>query len=227
MRLTCPTCGAIYEPPEGLLPSVGSHVQCTACHTRWFFRPARPAPAMSEDQILARLETRRPDLTLAGQGAQAAPEGPPGDAATGGAPREPERAPEAEPPAPPPGPRRRLDLTGREVGGAAEPVHGPAALPAEADTPGPLRPTVAAARPVQRVEIGAETRAGRNRFAIGLTLGLLLGAGALGLYRYGEPIGAKLPAAVPMLDAYDGHVASLRERIEAGLGPLRDRLTGD
>ncbi|MER2507411.1 MAG: zinc-ribbon domain-containing protein, partial [Amaricoccus sp.] len=64
MRLTCPNCGAEYEVPEGQIPAGGKHVQCTACHTRWFARAAQAA--LSEDQILARLETRgaRPRPTL-------------------------------------------------------------------------------------------------------------------------------------------------------------------
>ena len=59
MRLTCPNCGAEYDIPEGMLPPAGRHAQCSACHTRWFVRgPAREA--VSEDQILSRLESWRP-----------------------------------------------------------------------------------------------------------------------------------------------------------------------
>ena len=58
MRLTCPNCGVEYEVPEAQVAS-GRHVQCTACHTRWFARPV-PQPALSEDQILSRLESWRP-----------------------------------------------------------------------------------------------------------------------------------------------------------------------
>lgn len=61
MRLTCPSCGAQYEAPEGMVPAEGRHVQCSACHTRWFARGAA-RPAFSEDQILRRLESRRPQL---------------------------------------------------------------------------------------------------------------------------------------------------------------------
>lgn len=53
MRLTCPSCGAEYEAPADLIPGTGRHVQCSACHTRWFTRPM-----LSEDQILQRLENR-------------------------------------------------------------------------------------------------------------------------------------------------------------------------
>jgi predicted Zn finger-like uncharacterized protein len=57
MRLTCPTCETAYEVPAGQIPDEGRHVQCSACHTRWFaHRPVEPEP--SEDQIIYRLETR-------------------------------------------------------------------------------------------------------------------------------------------------------------------------
>ena len=49
MRLTCPNCDAEYEVPDGMMPAAGRHVQCTACHTRWFVRGSA-APAPSEEQ---------------------------------------------------------------------------------------------------------------------------------------------------------------------------------
>jgi predicted Zn finger-like uncharacterized protein len=60
MRLTCPHCHAEYEVAATMLAAGGQHVQCTACHTRWFFRPPEPEPSrrLSEDDIIARLETR-------------------------------------------------------------------------------------------------------------------------------------------------------------------------
>ncbi len=59
MRLTCPSCGAEYDIPDGMLPAAGRHAQCSACHTRWFVRGAARDTA-SEDQILTRLENWRP-----------------------------------------------------------------------------------------------------------------------------------------------------------------------
>jgi predicted Zn finger-like uncharacterized protein len=60
MRLTCPTCGARYEVAEGLVDPGGQHVQCTACHARWFERPPGRAAGqrLSEDEIIARLDQR-------------------------------------------------------------------------------------------------------------------------------------------------------------------------
>jgi predicted Zn finger-like uncharacterized protein len=59
MRLTCPNCDAEYQVPDGMVPAAGRHVQCTACHTRWFAR-GTAAAAPSEEQILTRLEARDP-----------------------------------------------------------------------------------------------------------------------------------------------------------------------
>jgi predicted Zn finger-like uncharacterized protein len=58
MRLTCPTCGAEYEISDAMVPVAGRHVQCTACHTRWFVRGAVAPPQESEDEIMRRLEAR-------------------------------------------------------------------------------------------------------------------------------------------------------------------------
>ena len=59
MRLTCPNCGAEYDVSDGMVPAAGRHVQCTACHTRWFVRGV-PGAGLTEDQILRRLETWSP-----------------------------------------------------------------------------------------------------------------------------------------------------------------------
>ncbi|HPG22334.1 MAG TPA: zinc-ribbon domain-containing protein, partial [Amaricoccus sp.] len=55
MRLKCPSCGAEYEVAAHLIPQGGRHVQCTACHTRWFVNPAQESEP-SEDRIIERLE---------------------------------------------------------------------------------------------------------------------------------------------------------------------------
>ena len=58
MRLTCPNCGAEYDVADGMVPAAGRHVQCTACHTRWFVarRPGAgadrgPDPAPARDPV--------------------------------------------------------------------------------------------------------------------------------------------------------------------------------
>ncbi len=55
MRLKCPNCGAEYDVAASMIPQGGRHVQCTACHTRWFVSPPQ-GPDPSEDRIIERLE---------------------------------------------------------------------------------------------------------------------------------------------------------------------------
>ncbi len=60
MLITCPSCAARYDVPDTLIAANGRHVQCTACHTRWFERPSAgsQSAASMENEILARLEAR-------------------------------------------------------------------------------------------------------------------------------------------------------------------------
>jgi predicted Zn finger-like uncharacterized protein len=199
MRLTCPNCGIEYEVPEGQVAS-GRHVQCTACHTRWFARAPRLA---SEEQVLARLEAWSPRPVPA----QAAEAGHNlWDASDG----EPAPAPEAAAP-PPPAPR-------------------PEALAKPADRPTVAQPGSVAEfprTPAPRLDLGADPAAPvaprpRSRFPHGLALVLVLFALALGAYRFGDDLAARLPAAAPALSAYGDWVDALRERLEPRLAPLRE-----
>jgi predicted Zn finger-like uncharacterized protein len=63
MRLICPNCGAEYEPPRNMMPSGGRHVQCSACHTRWFAK-GDSQPLLTDEQIIAKLESRGPNLRV-------------------------------------------------------------------------------------------------------------------------------------------------------------------
>lgn len=58
MRLTCPNCAARYEVADGMIAPGGQHVQCTACHTRWYARPPADVAQLAEEAIIARLEAR-------------------------------------------------------------------------------------------------------------------------------------------------------------------------
>lgn len=44
MRLTCPSCGAVYDVPDGAIGPNGRKIRCRACATGWF-EPARATPA--------------------------------------------------------------------------------------------------------------------------------------------------------------------------------------
>lgn len=220
MRLTCPKCGATYALDAEAIRQGGSHVQCGACHTRWFVRPDRPAAdAPSEDQIVQRLESR-----AARQPVERDPTVESGaDAARAAA------------PIPFPGPMRPVAAPPAVSAPAPEPKApeaespGPALSPAAATTP--LRPRAPVERPspVQPpAPVGAPpaTAQPRGSAALGfLAAGALAGA-ALALYLRADAVAAQAPAAAPALAAYSDAVDEGRFWIEARLGPLRDQLLG-
>jgi predicted Zn finger-like uncharacterized protein len=187
MRLTCPSCGAEYEVPDGMVPAAGRHVQCTACHTRWFVRGQSGglARALSEDQILDRLETLTarprpvavPDPAPAPEPRSATPPPAVGPAKPADRPSVPRPAPVAD--APPPMRPARLEI-------AAEP-----AAPPPAPEPPP-----------------------RSLFLQGLLVALVIFGLALAAYVYRAPLAAEIPAAAPALARYARLVDELRERIE-------------
>jgi predicted Zn finger-like uncharacterized protein len=185
MRLTCPSCGSEYEVPDGMVPVAGRHVQCTACHTRWFVRgEGGLARALSEDQILDRLETltARPRLRpVAVPDPEPRPETPPPAAPAKPAdrPSVPRPAPVAEAPPPPLARPARLEI-------AAE--------------PSPPQPA-------------AEPRP-RSLFLHGLLVALAICGLALAAYVWRAPIVEEVPAAAPALDRYARFVDELRARVE-------------
>lgn len=233
MRVICPNCGATYEPPEGLLPSAGGHVQCSACHTRWFFRPERPPATPSEDEILARLATRQPDLRVVRDPApvppapEAAEPEPVArmDTRTLGPERVPSQAPAAPQAAVTRPPVPRVDLTGLAQ---TAPLQGDRVATAQS----PLRPSARGSvggdapgdRPRTRVEIDAAAGR-RSGGGAGFAAALVVAAAAAAVWWYAEPLAARFPVAAPSLAAYADAISGLRDRIETGLGPLRDRLT--
>ncbi|PZQ52356.1 MAG: hypothetical protein DI556_01480 [Rhodovulum sulfidophilum] len=174
MRLTCPNCGAEYDVPEGLIPPAGKHVQCSACHTRWF-RRGEAREELSEDEILRKLETRgaRPGpRAVPSGGAEGAipfpvraapePEADPEPAAPSEvvvAPEpEPEPEPETPPAAPGPAPYRLVPDRGA-ANPAAERPEAREAAPVIAPPP-PAKPAATAtpAAPSAASRAAAETR---------------------------------------------------------------------
>ena len=197
MRLICPNCDTEYDVPDGMMPAAGRHVQCTACHTRWFARGTAEA-APSEDQIVTRLETRsppRPEPVAAEAGAaEAAAETPVVPLRLA----EPARA--AAPPVPRPG----------EIAATAP---APRAAPRLA-----LDPPPAEARPAPPEP--------RSRFGLGLAVALLFFLLALAAYDQRGDIAAELPAAGPALESYADAVDDLRDQVEQRLATLRARIDG-
>lgn len=236
MRLTCPTCGAEYEIADAMVPASGRHVQCTACHTRWFVRGEAPQPE-SEDDIMQRLEARshlravpsrprpvEPEPTTPTPAAiQPKPE-PAGPLAQRPEPVPAAPAPQPEPPARP--------VPNRPVAGESSPVPRPATAPRAVPAKPATQPMVSGdrlgLRPAPRLDLGAEPRppAPReapppSRFGRGLALALVLFGVALGAYLWRADIAARVPAAAPALDAYGETVDDLRLELAQRIDDLR------
>ncbi len=226
MQLTCPNCAARYEVAAGMIPPEGRHVQCTACHTRWFERPAARV-ALTEDEILSRLEARAP---ASGPRLVAVPAAPPPDVAVDpldddedetpepGKEPEQELAPEPEPEAEPaaqPAPR----LVPRLEPQPEAPVSADPAPPAEAAAEG-VRLTPAVPRTSPRLVLDGTGTPGAplpppapRRFGLGFVLALLLAGGALAAYHFADPLAAGVPAAGPALKGWERIVDDLRTRL--------------
>jgi predicted Zn finger-like uncharacterized protein len=223
MRLTCPNCGAEYEVSDGMIPAAGRHVQCTACHTRWFVRGAA-GTGLTEDQILRRLETWSPGPRPLPAPAPVAPVVAPVTVTAPAGSAEPETKPE---PQAKPHPDR-----------PSEPpvvVHLPArpAAPAKpADRPAVARPTPLTApartQPSSRLDLGEPAAppapappAPESRFARGLLLALVLAALALAAYVWRDPIASRVPQARAALTVYGETIDGWRDRIEEQIGRFR------
>ena len=230
MRLTCPSCGAEYDIPEGMLPAAGRHAQCSACHTRWFVRGAARDTA-SEDQILTRLENWRPRPVAVPLAA------PRGEAPARPRPAEPLRVvppPPAEPaeataaaPAPPsPAPRPAAPVAALAKG---EPPTKPA------DRPTVARPAAisgAPARSALRLDLDAPkpppepAPPPRSRFLRGFLVVLVPVLLAFAAYRFEGEIATAVPAAEPALDAYAAAIDGWRDDLEGWITPLRPGRDG-
>lgn len=232
MRLSCPSCAASYDVPAAMIPAAGKHVQCSACHTRWFAHgPAdRVQPVLTEDQIIARLETRsaRPRLVSApfrdaqsdASGAEepAAPAGPAENPAPGPATKA-DPATSASQDARPAAPRSA------ERGAAAKTKPGEGAapsaailrprVPAEAGDGAPVPPRQNPARPAEA------PRSGGGRFAAGFLASLALFALAVAAYVEAEALAERMPGAAPYLRDYVEAVDAARARAEIRLAPVR------
>jgi predicted Zn finger-like uncharacterized protein len=242
MRLTCPNCGAEYEVPHGMVPAAGRHVQCTACHTRWFVRGEARAAA-SEEQILTRLETWRPRPVAVPAPVPAAtpvlapvPDAEPDadeseavEAAeteaveiaavetetTETETTEAEAAP-AEPDTPPPAPKRADPAKPGDRPSVGQPA------PLAETAPPPVRPAPRLDLGTDRAKAPPETPA-PSRFGRGVLVAVVLALLALGAYLYRAPIAERVPATGPALEAYGDVVDEARAEVARRYGDLRER----
>ena len=206
MRLSCPNCAAAYEVPDGMIAAGGQHVQCTACHTRWFARAAENRPkVLTEDQIIARLENwtgrprrPRPAMGPVEQRLEPAPPEP-----------LPETLSVTAAPAPmlleDPGP----DFQWESPDAVADaPVEPEPETPEERIAPAPEKPSAPQRAPRLSLDaafappLALPKPQPRSRFGLGLLVSLVLAAAALALYVYADRIAAKVPATAPVLEPY-------------------------
>ncbi len=227
MRLTCPTCGASYDLPAASLPQGGGHVQCSACHTRWFVRAETPPPArFSEDEIITRLETRgaatAPPEAAAGSGAAEAAPAAPAAAAPIPFPRPARPAPEAAPRASAPAPEAEQTF-GIGPDAAPRPAREPGAAAAAAA--GPLRPRSRPDRPPAFPQ-PPEAEEGGGRAWLGALLAFAIAGGGLALYLNAEAAALRAPVAAGAIEAYAARIDAARAWLETRVGPFRDAVTG-
>ena len=224
MRITCPSCRAVYDAPDEAFGPGGRVVECSGCGARWL----QPAPEFAEAEVAS----------------GPAPSAIPGLAAAAGALRELERPePAAEPasavaqiadPAPAadtaPAPARKRADTGLPP--AATPPAKPAASigPAEIDARS-LSAQLRGAR--SEPDEAPDEAPGRGGFAVGFVLALLLGAVAAGAYLERDRVAEMVPQAAGALDAYVAAVDEARRSVERGaevareaLGPLAESIRG-
>lgn len=210
MRLTCPECGAVYEAADSEIPTEGRHVQCTACHTRWFARkPA--AEEVTEDDIIARLESRRPKLRAVPDPSEDEGDADDGDFEWEGAPEtaaEPSRIPPATPssgiaafpapggsaiPQPRPVPDRRSETAAPDLG-----------TQRHAHRDGGLNDTRRLDLTREATRAAEAVRRDRGGFRRGLIIGVALILAALALYLLARPVAGSVPLAGGYVALIDG-----------------------
>lgn len=227
MRLNCPNCAAAYEVASELIPPRGTHVQCTACHTRWFARDGLQAPGQ-EEQIIRRLEARR-------SGPRAVPEQASAQAVNVDKDFVWESQADPEPPAP----AAAAPATASDPGAQTDAPDDPRAPAFPAGTVGdptvPAPPAVAANNPAGPTLEPAPSAAASseaapapaapiepargkgNRFGLGLLCALAPCAVAAGIYLGADRLAEAVPGVAPLIDGYARAIDSARDRI-AGRG---------
>ncbi len=202
-----------------MIPPEGRHVQCTACHTRWFEKPAA-RKALTEDEILSRLESRAP---ASGPRLVAVPAPPPPEVAVD--PLEDEADAEEEVPLPDdggkpdPGTEPAPRLVPRLEPEAEPPARAEPAPPVAAGAEG-VALTPAAPRTSGRLVLDGTGDPGAplpppapRRFGLGFGVALLLAGAALAAYRFADPLADQVPAAGPALRGWEHVVDDLRTRL--------------
>jgi predicted Zn finger-like uncharacterized protein len=245
MRITCPSCQAVYEAPDAEI-GVGRSVECSACGARWWQPGETAAEGGSGESRMPGLEETAAELRAFRDEAAA----PPAPAADGDATaaEEPEQAPEAQaaaaerpspagglraaepvaPEAPRGGlhgiqseaePRRSGERRVEEI-----PIPPPPPL-APGGTPPRRRPASIDAQRLTAELRAAEEEPERRRgggFAAGFVAALLISAALAFAYLERERLADIAPQAAPALEAWGDVVDEARASVERAGGQARD-----
>jgi predicted Zn finger-like uncharacterized protein len=235
MRLSCPNCGATYLLDDRLIPRGGRHVQCTACHTRWFARGVVTAELATpaEDQVIARLEARNPTPRPVPTPAAAVhpwPETPP--AAVQPAPEgvaSPVASPDPDADAGFVWESGDLPAVPADAAAAAvppRPAYPPRAEPSATLTPAAIPPAARrlSLNPAATAPARPAARRSGGRFVLGFLCALLIGGAAFAAYEYHAEIADRLPAARPVLERHVALVDQGRTWVDTRVTPEIDRL---
>ena len=217
MRLSCPSCGAVYEVPDDAIPAGGRDVQCTNCGHTWFHGDAEDDSPAVAPAVVAAPEPATAFDDGPGSGTEEAP--------LRRAPVDPElrqvlreeaereiearreeerRRPPVSDPQPQPQPR---------TGGAPRIDPPPAARAG-------LSPATRRAEPPPR----RRRRGGGGGFLAGFVLTLLVAGALAAAYVYDEEVVEASPALAEPMAGYVGTVDEARVAVNGATRSLVDRI---
>ena len=220
MRLTCPSCDAVYEVPDDAIPEEGREVQCTNCGHGWFQpHPEIPVPAGAfaphpePEPILAA------DDPASGDGLGGAPADDPRE----------ERSTYRRPPVDPRLRRVLREEAEREVearrSGREEPRRAPRAGPPPRERIDPPSAAEAGLSPAASWNDEPPRRRGRGAgFAAGfLSVVAIAGLLAAG-YVFAAELGEAVPALAEPIAAYAEAVSEARVALDVAAHSAMERL---
>lgn len=225
MRLTCPSCKAVYEASDEDI-GVGRRVECSACGAQWYQPGETDQRASGESRMPGMAEAAAEIRALREAEAETPPAGTPEPEIAAAAPVAAGAAAETATP----GPAAPTWEEAPAAGGArTQPAPDAGAAPAEPPAqPAPARrPASVDARRLTAELRAAEDepeRRGGGGFAIGLALALLIGAAAAGAYLERDRLAAMAPQAAPALERYAETVDDARGAVEGAADSVAERL---
>ena len=227
MRLTCPSCSAIYEVDDIAIPASGRRVRCAACDGAW--------RVSGEGAVVTQTRAANPAIAAQPRSAQEPSRAAAPEAAPEPAPESAPQAAEAADPAPPvePAPEQPAAAapnTSPEPEPAADPEPAPAPESAAGTAPEPpedstqdppkpkftpLRPKQVAPAPEPEVVPEAAARRSPMRSAAGFLIGFAAIMILSSPYLFRAQIVAAAPGAAPVVEAYADTVGKAQDGIRS------------